>query len=277
MKSIQTPVGRGSALVHAFTPQDAVECGLESGWSLKGLQKQSDVPHNPMLVEAVLQKLESLDVSEAFAPHVAAASAQVVCAGALTTEICLSHRVRIRRDQHLPADGVSLWRGQVFVMSAAGCPIITATGGNLMVVAHAGRDSLIDRGAVMGKRSRRHMSIVDAVVEFFTTHGVRASDIAMVMQLAIPVFSFEHNPRDATYGDYNRFMIDLVDEKWAGGIIREDGSAFLCLEKVFLEQARQCGVRDVRVENALDEHPDLVQTCVDNAGQRNLIVVKREE
>jgi hypothetical protein len=163
-------------------------------------------------------------------------------------------------------------------MSAAGCPVIVATAADQCIIAHAARDSLIDRDAVAGKPGRKHLSIVHAIVDEFGKQRLPPTSIDMAMLFAIAARKFEHSMYHPTYGDYNRRLIHLVDTRWPGGIVYKDGLSFLDLEQVFVGQAREAGIKAVGAMGSLASYPHLVQTCVgEDAGKRNLILIKREQ
>lgn len=276
MYKFTPPVGEQSVTVAAFEPELVEPYGL-TGWSLKPIQRQEDVERHGHLASRLSSELSFLDVKEAFAPNVAAFSGHIATSGDMTTKIVLDHAI-LRRNRELPADGVFLDPKQGFVMSAAGCPIILAGGGNYFIAAHAGRDSLIERNAVTGKGSRReHQSVVDAIADKFWQRGVPKRDIAMVMMFSIPAEAFEHRFDHPTYGEYNRLLDDFVRTRWPDCMTNGDNSMFLSLERVFAEQAVQHGISKVSACYSLAEFPRLAHTRDGGArDRRNLIVVRRD-
>lgn len=270
------PVGELSVTVTAFEPDPVEPCGL-AGWSLKPIQRQEDIERNEDLALRISHTLFSLEIKEAFAPNVAAFSGHIANPEDMTTKIFLDHAI-LRRNRELPADGVFLDPGQGFVMSAAGCPIILASAGDYFIAAHAGRDSLIERNAVMGKKPRRkHQSVVDAIVDKFWQRGIPERAIVMVMMFSIPTEAFEHRFDHPTYGEYNRRLDAFVRTQWPGCMTDGDGGMFLSLERVFAEQAVQQGVSKVSAYYSLAEFPRLAHTRDGSSrDRRNLIVVRRD-
>ena len=269
-------VPRPNVTVWAFGPKDAQRHGLLD-WSLRSLQNQGDVQKHHRFATELCIQLSKMGVQRGYAPHVVPASAQIVDATELKDRIRLG-RVDLFRQRDLPADGIFLKPSQAFVMSAAGCPIITATdsGCKHMVVAHAGRDSLIDRGAVTGVPTRKHISVVHAIIDAFRERGIPAHQIDMCMQFSIPTVAFEHEFSHPHHGRYNRALGEFVDERWPGCTVRKNGSLFLNLQHVFLEQAARAHVRSLQAIEPLDEHPDLAHTRDGkDPGRRNLFIVKR--
>lgn len=273
----EVPVGKSMVTINIFGPSDAESLGLES-WSLKPLQRPADVHEHPLLARTLSKELTELEVRDAFAPHVAPASGHVVHSKKLKHTLCLGN-ANLHRNNELPADGVFLECGQASTTSAAGCPIIIASGGKhqyqYVIAAHAARDSLFDRGAVVGKPTRKHMSIVGTLIESIKGQGVPTSCIYMTMLFAIPALKFEHSVDHPQYGAFNRKLIELTDARWPGGIVRKEGKTFLDLEQVFVGQAREAGVSAVLAMCSLGEYPHLVHTCAD-PNKRNLIIVRRD-
>lgn len=273
MYTFSRQVGSTQAEIRVLSPDYAEAIGLES-WSLKGLQTPQDVTSHISLVRALRKSLLEFGVTRALAPNVAAASGKIVNPAKLTTDIPF-WEVALRRNQELPADGIFLRPEGAFIMSGAGCPIILASAGKRLIVAHAGRDSLIDRGAVVGKSSRPHVSVVGEIVSAFGQGGRSPEKITMVMMFAIPAREFEHREDHPVYGGYNRALVAFA-ERWHDAIFWRDGHPHLDLEQVFLEQARQAGVQDVQTMCRLDTCSGLAHTR-DGKGshRRNLIIVKR--
>ncbi|HUY05333.1 MAG TPA: hypothetical protein VMV62_01280 [Candidatus Paceibacterota bacterium] len=274
--TLRLPTGRTTSLIAALGPDDAAEHSLDN-WSLKRLQQHGDVPSNRSLVRALSQEFCGMGITEAFAPNVTRASARIIEPKELLDQIWLDGARTIRRNQYVHADGIFLAPDQAFIASAAGCGIVVASAGDYECVAHGGRDSLINRGAVVGKPTRAHISVVDAIIEQFRWLEIEPSEIAMVLLFSIPARAFEHDARHPVHGAYNRALADFADNRWPGSIIRENGTTFLDLEHVFMAQAIEAGITKVWMAHSLAEHSDLAHTR-DGKGtdRRNLIIVKRE-
>ncbi len=271
----EVPIGQQEAILTVFEPDEAPRYGL-TDWSLAPLQTQGDVQERYAHAKGISAALRSVGIREAFAPHVAAASAVIIDPAELVRRIRLGS-VSLYRNPDKPADGVPLNPGEAFVASAAGCPIIMASADAYMVVAHAGRDSLIDRGEVTsGKPSRPHSSVVDAIVAEFKKRGITPYEIAMCMHFAIPAESFEHRFSHPRYGEFNRELEKFINRRWPKCTVSGDNSMFLNLEFVFEEQAKQAGVWMVGAMNSLAEFPEFAHTRDGkDPGRRNLIIVKR--
>jgi copper oxidase (laccase) domain-containing protein len=274
--ALRLKTGEAISLVAAFGPEDAAEFGLDN-WSLRTLQEHGDVPNNQLLVKALSQEFCGMGVTEAFAPNVTRASGKITETKDMLDHIWLDHARTLRRNRYIHADGLFLGLGQAFAASAAGCGILIASAGEHLCVAHAGRDSLIDRGAVIGKPKRHHLSVVNAVVEQFKWREIEPSEITATLLFSIPARAFEHNADHPVHGAYNRALANFVDSRWPGGIHRENGKTFLDLEQVFVEQTLQAGITKTWAAHSLAEHPRLAHTRDGKSpDRRNLIIVKRE-
>ncbi len=273
----QNQLGESRVLTRVFGPADALKYGV-GNWSLGPLQNRSDVAKHPSLVSALRSVLQEMQVKDAFAPNVALSSARVI-GTSLLLRVPLDHGVVLHRNKTIPADAIFLEPGQAFVMSGAGCPVITATAGKNMIVAHASRDSLIDRDAVMGNPTDRHMSVVHAIVAALKNRGAKTSDICMTMRFAIPAKFFGHpkNHPNPTYRAYNRALKPFfARQKWQEGIREEGDSVFLDVQRLFVEQARLEGIHQAYFTESLKEFPHLAHTRDGKDPlRRNLIVVKR--
>ncbi len=273
MHTLNVSVGKARADIAIFDPEDARRYGVET-WSLKSLQRQADTLDNALLADALSHNLYWLGIYKAFAPNVVSGSGCIAVPSDLEHRICLGRAV-LNRKQEFPADGVFLERNQGFVMSSAGCPVILASAGGDFIAAHAGRDSLIDRGAVEGRPARKHVSVVGVILEKLRRNA--SSDIAMTMLLSIPARKFEHSADHPQHGVYNRKLATFVERHWPDSILREEGRTFLDLQQMFLEQARQAGIRHARATHSLDMYPNLAHTRDGKgADRRNLVIVKRD-
>ena len=268
------PVGRLDATVNAWSPDDALQYGVES-WSLRQMQTQDDAVRDPSLARGL--RIALAGVKTAYAPNVAVSSAAVV-----PTENLKKNKIQLRgtsiyRNKEAPADGVFLNRDEAVVMSGSGCPIIIATAGRRMVVAHAGRDSLIERSAVLGMPTRRHVSVVNAIIEALLGKGEPLNGIVMCMLCSVPAELFEHRFDHPQYGSYNHALVNFVDARWPGCTTRRGNVAvFLNLESVFTAQALEAGVWHTWAMSSLRDYTALAHTRDGKCpSRRNLFVVKR--
>lgn len=275
MYSCQERIGGLHTISTVFDPSDAEFYEIPS-WSLKSLQRQEDIPDNRVFSEVLAHVLSTIGVRKAFAPSVAPASANITGTTELKDKIFLNSGIRLHRNKDFPADGIFLEPNEAFVMSAAGCPVITAVGGRYMIVTHASRDSLIDRGAVVGEPTRKHVSVVHSIIDAFKERGVPAKYVEMCMQFSIPTEVFEHDFNHPQYGRYNRQLGEFVDGLWPDCTVRKNGGLLLNLEHVFMQQAARAHIASARTAERLDGHPYLAHTHDgEDPSRRNLFIVKR--
>lgn len=285
MRKHRISINGFSVTARTAGPEDARELGIES-WSLEALklvpQNLSEEELASPFIAGLREAFRSVGAHRAYALHVAQSNARIVDTCILTKRISLGGGVSIRLNKLVPADGIILKKGRAFAMNGVGCPVVIASDGYDVIVAHAGRDSLIDRGAVVGKPTREHVSVVDAVVGALVDRGAIPNEIEMCMLFSIPSGVFEHRFDHEVYGDYNRALAMFITKRWWSGIIgpKSSSSFFLDLECLFEEQAFQAGVRNAWSTHSLGEFPELAHTrdgkCSTDNNRRNLIVVKRD-
>jgi len=216
-----------------------------------------------------------------YAPHVSVQSAKVVEAQMVKlNRIALigPGEKSLWRNNFLGADGIVLPRGDAFMMCAGGCPVLIATGENHMIVAHAGRESLIDREFIKtGVRSRPQTGIVDSIVQKFQEYHVHPAQLRFHVMYAIPADEFLHHLNHKIYGEYNRKLLAYLRSKWPRAISSENSTEF-CLDigSLIIGQSYDALVSDVVVTDYLDEYPDLTHTRKkgSSATLRNLIAIK---
>lgn len=160
----------------------------------------------------------------------------------------------------------------------AGCPILISTGGDEVVVAHAGRDSLINRARVDGQEgyTRIRQSVVDSIVSTFWDIGIPPNKIHMHAFFAIPARLFVHEFGHPVYGHYNQRLYELIRLRWADAIIAKDEDGFcLSLDNLIVAQAHDVGVNSVVVSDSITDHPELSHTRDGKGKHSNLMIVKR--
>jgi hypothetical protein len=115
------------------------------------------------------------------------------------------------------ADGLVLSRGNTYVVSAAGCPILILRDpvSNILGVAHAGLRSVYDEGKLKGERARKHESVVFSLSVAMRRQGVQS--FAKVEAL----IAFSIDPQDFTfpwnhqqYGELNQKRTEYLVNRW---------------------------------------------------------------
>ena len=276
MYRLEVKVGKSEIAAGLVCPNEAQRYGV-SNWSLQPVQKQEDVTKNKNLLTGLSDALSRMGVHKAYAPNVLMANAEVIDNRKLTEHIRLGGGIVLHRNRNVPADGTFVGVGQAVVMSSAGCPVIIASAGEQVCVAHAGRASLIDIRMVNNDEpSRKHFSIVNAIVEAFEERGMTRKDITMSMSFAIPSVLFNH-PFNGTYGPSNKSIYKFLKRHWPTSVTKKNGGMSLDLEELFEEQARAVGV-NFCIGNSLAEFPALAHTRDGkDPNRRNLFILKRKQ
>lgn len=140
------------------------------------------------------------------------------------------------------ADGCFIHPHQAFGIVSADCAtiVIHDGSGEFLIAAHAGRDSVIDREAILtGVPSREHFGVVHTVVSCAKEIGIR------VRSLHLGVFggirsNFLHNPQHSVHGPFNQAFI-----KWcrnAEGAVRNSRTGDIDMYCVIQSVAVQLGI-----------------------------------
>lgn len=128
-----------------------------------------------------------------------------------------SHQNTIWLYRGKDADGLMLSRGNMYVVSAAGCPIVILrdSASGALGVAHAGLRSIIDEGRLKGERPRKHESVVFSLSQAMHAHGVRNFSSVEAL-IAFPI-----DPQDFTYpwdhpefGELNKKRTEYLVNRW---------------------------------------------------------------
>ncbi len=150
-------------------------------------------------------------ITELYAPCPTTSNARI----ALKDEFTHRPRSIFTVGGEVKADGVVLDRtGQACIIKSADCPTIIAFTASYArrkcVVAHAGRDSLVDPHYTRGLgRSRSHKSVVDSIMAEFSTKD--REELYVYSVLGIGAKHFSHPVDDDTYGRQNRELMEYID------------------------------------------------------------------
>jgi hypothetical protein len=269
MLYLKIPLGDSAVFaVRAYSPDDAKAFGIDN-WSLKLTSQKG-------LKAALASVFQQIGVHDVYAPNIKPANARIMTIAEFNEPIKLADDVRLYRNQDFPADGMSLDVGETTALIIGGCPIVLATAGEHTIVAHAGRTSLLDPGMILGKPTRKNVSVVDSIVETFAKWAVTREEIIMRMMFAIPADVFEHPYDHPKYSEYNNALTKYIKTRWPDCSMQMNGSLFLDLEDVFKRQAVDAGVKRAYATDSLAQHRALAHTRDgNNPARRNLIVIKR--
>jgi copper oxidase (laccase) domain-containing protein len=218
--TLSVPIFGGTVIVHAF--------GREHGhnFSFKGID-DSDKPHTTH--SQIFEALASVSAGvEAFAaPSPTRMNAEIVWPGDIPLAIPSGpytppgERFRIYRG--LYADGVrNLDSTQGYAMSAADCALIVAKSGELIVAAHAGRDSIIDMNYYKIGKKREHESVVETICTSVFDEGQIAELEVWVGFSISPGPHFQHVKGNSRY-PHNAAMVNDITARYGKECFRDDG------------------------------------------------------
>jgi len=268
-------------------PAKDASTGAINTWSLTQLSE-------PAFIERLGSALpRALKKSVFYAPAVDAMSAVVLDQELITHEFPIDDMRTVVRPEYQPGgktriacDGVPLHRGDSFIMSAGGCPLLIltgydASGAAFCITAHAGRNSLIDMRIVRGlPRTRNSMSIVDSMVAYVKAkHGPNVRGLVMRCFFSLPWERYPHSMDDPTYGvANNNLRTHLLSAGMFGALLQKDGNHHLSLPTLVRLQAARHDMAvfthgfDLPVQGdfGYTTHPDPALR-----GARNLVVVHR--
>lgn len=197
-------------------------------------------------------------VKNIFAPSCKKFNAEIICAENLRHKIRLRGGLVFHRGCF--ADGVILTaKGDSFFVSSADCPTIIAIGEKIVIATHAGRNCLIDNGKIhTGKQSRKHRSVVDAMIENFLMTGEKISNIRVFITCGIKSENFPHSINHRQYGEKNKVFIEYLTANYGKCCFRgdiEDG--MISLKDLIKIQFSMHGVpSDNLYSDNIDTHSD---------------------
>jgi hypothetical protein len=188
----------------------------DMNWSLKPLQRPEDAMMNRELCSRLAITFGAMGVSRVFAPSPVAFNAAFVRTSSLRTEIKLSSNVSMFRNGAIPADVVTLEPGEAGAFSAGGCPLIVASNGRRLTMAHAGRNCLLDRSLVAGGPATRvNASVVDTMMTTLRQMG-SAEGIKVWVYGSIKPKDYPHKLH-GEHAAFNSAMQDYIAREWGVG------------------------------------------------------------
>lgn len=285
--SFQSPV---------FEPvQYSIECfpARKADGTIQNLSlKQLKDPNFLSLLRATLSDEECTY----FAPTVNAMSG-IVLSHKPFTDICEldRHRIKMCRpgyignaDARIPCDGTFIERMEGFIMAAGGCPLVVLSGRGehgrcICIVAHAGRDCLIDPLMVRkGQPSRAHESVIDAMVAYAKKYfGAEPEDLILRSFYSLPWQAFPHDQNDPEHRDVNKKLHEYLKQRGLDrAIFEQENVQYLSLNEIIRLQANKLGIGQIQAglldlpingDYAYTRHalPELGGTM------RNLVVMRR--
>lgn len=210
------------------------------------------------IIKETLKFYISNGVKNVLAPSCKKFNAEIVC------ENDLRHKIRLRGGlvihQGVFADGVILnKKKEAFFIPSADCSTIIVTGNKLMIATHAGRDCLIDKGEIhTGKPSRKHRSVVDAMMEKLIMAGENKKTLRVFITCGIKAENFPHPINHPQHGGKNKILIKHLLAKYGGDCLKgkpEEG--FISLDNLIKIQFIRHGVPPENIANdGIDTYGD---------------------
>ncbi len=257
---------------------EIVRRGRPVDWSIEGLNEQKDLKKSTLRKK--FEQVKSLCVPKGintiWAPTSTDFNSVISETIDFTNEIT-DGEFRIYRG--VMADGLEVPENDGVFLASADCPTIIAFDPqkNRLVVAHAGRNCLLDRQLIdTNTPSRDHFSVVDAVIDKLGTN------IKVHIALGIKSKNFTHLVTDPVYGESNDRMLKFIFEKYSNCFYWQPEEGQLSLSMLIKAQLEIYGVRRISWDN-LDTYEDKNQNgdllwhsySRDRTSKRNGILVCR--
>ena len=134
------------------------------------------------------------------------------------------------------ADAVVIGNGQAGFFNSGGCPTVVMLDRrkNLLMAAHAGRESLYDSGLVDGNcrtPGRMGESVVHSILSVMSPKDMRKVFVFITCGIAGSNFSHSFNLTDAKMSERNKAMIAHLKKRWGASFLLdppEQGKISLC-------------------------------------------------
>jgi hypothetical protein len=182
---------------------------------------------------------------------------------------------QLYRNLDCPSDGLLLEPGEAAVYAADECGIALAG----PVVAHCGRDSLLDRATLMtGTPSREHLSVIHAMATRLERAGMVVEQQHLNLLFQLPAERFNHPLHHPVHGAFHRAMLRYAKRRDDRIAWEEDDNVWLDIGRLAVVQANRTGFGSADAKSQLPvggafgytRHPD--QSL---RSRKNLVIVVR--
>lgn len=260
----------GAVEVHCF--------GAGHGdWALKGWTREEVEAGNPGITGKLDRLMRDHRVGRLYLPSPKEFNAKVVSPDMLRSAWPGNTVFR-----GVFADGVLLSKiGEACAIASADCPTIVGRSPSTLLVAaaHAGRDSLYDKDALLnGQEPRPHASVVHALAD------VLGPDLHAHVACGIAPEGFLHPADDERYGGTNVRRAAHLRSRWGEACAPDRPSGPIDLHALITAQFEERGIPrdrlsrdrvDTHGDRAADGHPIWQSHRRDKGGKRNLVLVIR--
>jgi hypothetical protein len=262
-----TPLVRNDLSVPGTDMTFTAACFEGTDWSLGPLQRAEDAEDHPHLVHKIRSAMRHLGADRGFAPtpNPTEFNGEVILPERLERVINLGHKVLLFRNREVPADGTFLRSPRdAGVFSAGGCGMVIVAGGDLLLFAHAGRESLLDRTEIRtaGQERSRRRDLMSNLVETMQQRGVPSEKLFVWLMYFIKPDDFVHSTKDPNeaHAAYNCGALRYLPEQYGEAAGRVDAESIrIDLPRIARMQCLYLGVpaRNISLDHAYlaDELP----------------------
>jgi hypothetical protein len=193
--------------------------------------------------------------SDFFAPSPVEMTGEVVNSSEMLGhwQIFLDDLARRKLYRGAKGDGFSFineWNS--YSVSAADCALVVAKSGDLIIAAHAGRNSVIDMERMKGNKPRKNESVVHAICNVIGRAGGVIRDTQVWVGFSIsPGPHFGHAISDEK-NPHNKAMVEYIARNYGLSCFKQDGAGgtlgWLDTKELILRQFLNLGVREENIE-----------------------------
>jgi hypothetical protein len=211
-----------------------------------------EMKNNPSLLRAhremLGEKLSCMGFKTVYVPNITRSSGVVIAPERHCDTIRYPFGIVLKHTS-LISEGTNLSKDEAFMLRTAGCAVLVASGEGMCIVAHGGRDALIDRNLMIkGHASRVPMSVIDSMARFARKNLVNPADMVFRSFFEISAESFKHSFSHRRHGTYNRAVVKFVRSHYGNNSAPFlDGTHCLSLSEIIRTQAFLAGFKDVHV------------------------------
>lgn len=242
--TLSVPIFGGEITVHGF--------GREHGcnFSFKGIDTSPDARETH---SGIFDALASIEGRHAYlAPSPILMNAEILKEEEMWAgnRWNFSGKSLFRSSEADGIQGITVRRG--YAVSAADCALVVAKHGDLIIAAHAGRNSVIDMDYMKGKPERRNESVVHSIRNAIGLTGRNFRDTRVWVGFSIsPGPHFAHAINDER-NPHNRKMVGEITKKYGPGCFLDDGQegalGWLDNKELIRRQFTTLGVREENIE-----------------------------
>lgn len=245
--TLSIPIFDGEVSVHGFGRNHGLN------FSFKGIDTSAS-PHTTH--GHILKALAGLGCDSYFcAPSPVQMNGEVIYSTEMTEgwQVFLDDLARRKLYRGANADGFySINKWHSYAVSAADCALVVAKSGNVIIAAHAGRNSVIDMERMKGNKPRKNESVVHAIRNVIARAGGVIRDTQVWVGFSIsPGPHFAHAISDEK-NPHNKAMVEYIARNYGLSCFKQDGAGgtlgWLDTKELIRRQFLDLGVREENIE-----------------------------